>query len=174
MSMYPIATQTVGSGGASSLTFSSIPSTYTHLQVRYVAKRNDAFTIISGGVQLNSDTGANYTRHELYGDGASALASAGTGQTAVGTLIYTGTSANASNFGVGIIDILDYANTNKYKTLRLVCGADANGSGTIDFSSGLWLSTTAVNAITFAVGSNFVAGTRFDLYGITTSNVTGA
>jgi hypothetical protein len=160
-----IATVNVASS-QSSVTFSSIPSTYTHLQVRYIAKRNDAYTVISGGVQLNSDTGTNYTRHELYGDGASALTSYATGQTAIGTLLYTGTSANASNFGTGIIDILDYANTNKYKTLRLICGADANGSGQIDFSSGLWLSTAAVNTITFAVGSNFVNGTQFALYGV--------
>jgi hypothetical protein len=79
--------------------------------------------------------------------------------------IYAGTSAAASIFGAGIVDILDYANTNKYKTLRALAGVDFNGSGRVGLTSGLWQSTSAINAITLE-GSSFVQYSSFALYGI--------
>ena len=73
------------------------------------------------------------------------------------------------------MDILDYTNTNKNKTIRAIAGFDANGSGTAGLWSSVYLDTSAITSI--AVGtanSNFAAGSRLDLYGITTSQVTGA
>ena len=117
-------------------------------------------------MQFNSDTGSNYSQHELYGDGSSAYTSNAVSTTAIATYYLTGTTPNAADFSAGVIDILDYANTNKYKTARLLSGVDNNGAGIIDFSSGLWMNTAAINTITLFVGSNFVNGTQFALYGV--------
>ena len=144
-----ISTVTIGSGGASNIEFSSIPSTYTHLQIRLIAEGADASGpgAMSIDVVVNSDTGANYSRHRLYGDGSSVGADSGTSQTDMfgGLLNY---SASVNNiYGAAVIDILDYANTNKYKTLRSLSGYDANGSGYAMFLSGLWQSTSAITNI---------------------------
>ena len=153
-----IATVSVGGGGSSSISFSSIPSTYKHLQIRA------ALLTTAGGVniQYNSDTGSNYTYHQLYGTGASALANAGTSQTA-GFIAYNNSAG--SNPTVAIVDILDYQNTNKYTTHRSLAGTDVNGSGgTLTFFSGLWLNTAAVSSINI-IGT-FAQYSHFALYGI--------
>ena len=155
-----IATTTVGSGGSATITFSSIPATYTHLQVRAFVR--DAY----GPFRFNSDTGANYTRHYLYGDGASVVAGSGTSQTSIDLITATST---ASTFGVNIVDILDYTNTNKYKTVRVLRGEDLNGSGSVMLGSGLWLNTSAITSITFnatGLGGSFAQYTSLALYGI--------
>jgi hypothetical protein len=74
-----------------------------------------------------------------------------------------------SNLFAGyVIDILDYANTNKNKTIRSLAGSDANGSGTIWFGSIAWLSTSAITSLSFNIesGSNFTQYSSFALYGI--------
>jgi hypothetical protein len=69
--------------------------------------------------------------------------------------------------GAGIIDILDYANTNKYKTARSLRGYDANGSGNMSLISGLWMNTAAISNITLtARGGSVDQYTTFALYGI--------
>ena len=163
-----IATVTVGSGGSSSITFSSIPGTYAHLQIRYTARGTRASSYIDVRSRYNSDTGNNYyALHQVYGDGASAAA----GSDSTANLLLTGyTSAanqSASIFGVGVIDILDYVNTNKYKTQRSLIGIDNNGSGYIILRSGLWMSTSAINTISlFPDADNFAQYSHFALYGI--------
>jgi hypothetical protein len=159
-----ISTTTVGAGGVSSVTFSSIPSTYTHLQIRWFSKNTSADYSIRG--QFNSDTAANYSYHGLYGTGATAGAYSGVSQTymAFGQNADTSTSV----FATGIIDILDYANTNKYKTTRVLSGWNSNSTtGTIQLDSSSWRSTSAVNTIylTSSVG-NFAQYSSFALYGI--------
>jgi hypothetical protein len=163
--------QTV-TGSGSSVTFSSIPSTYKHLQIRSIARTS------SGGYdtvllyRMNGDsTYTNYFgRHLLYGDGSSAAAAANNSSAFTGAAI--GTTAGgltASNvFAVTVVDILDYQNTNKNKTLRGLGGIDTNGGGTVSFASSLWLSATAVSSITIVPydGSSFAANTSFALYGI--------
>jgi hypothetical protein len=160
-----IATINVGAGAGSSITFSSIPSTYQHLQIRYIGRRNNAFNTLSAGIRFNNDSGTNYVRHELYGDGSTMSGSAATGLDASNTSTVTGTTPT-STFGVGIIDILDYTNTNKYKTFRQLTGADTNGAGFINLASGLWLNTSAINSITMLVGSNWEQYSSFALYGV--------
>jgi len=170
-----IATTTL-STTASSITFSSIPATYKHLQIRLFAQTNRAtYCRDSVNMRFNSDSGSNYADHSLYGDGANAGAGANTTQTLIsaGTI---GTSAVLSSlmFGVRVIDVLDYANTSKYKTVRSIGGLDMNGTGTggvgglVDLNSGLWQSSTAVTSITFtpAVGTTFNQYTSAALYGV--------
>jgi hypothetical protein len=163
-----IATTTVGSGGVASITFSSIPATYTHLQLRFFASTNRASPIFrdSYKVQFNSDTAANYSNHELYGDGSSTGAGAGTST----SNIAAGTIGGGGFFGVSVFDVLQYANTNIYKTTRSLSGVNDNtgGYGLIDLRSGNWRSTSAINSITLitGVGTTFVQYTQAALYGI--------
>ena len=157
-----------GTGGASSVTFSSIPSIYSHLQIRYIA-RSDG----SGGhlrMRTNGDTASNYTIHFLKGDGTSASAYGTGGTTFMGDspYLYSGFLTNA--YQAGIIDTLDYANVNKYKTIRTLLGQDGNGSAnaTIELWSGLWQSTSAISSITLYMddSSNFTTYSQFALYGV--------
>lgn len=169
-----ISTVTVGSGGSSTITFSSIPATYTHLQVRLIAKSTETLYDQSDAINFyfNADTTyTNYRSHWLRGDGSSATG--GQIQSA-GYNIYSGTiasghSSQTSMFGAQIIDILDYANTNKYKTVRTLGGDDVNSSaGILGLHSGLWMSTSAITGLTFNVtnDTNFAQYSQFALYGI--------
>lgn len=166
-SYFSIATTTVGSGGASSVTFSSIPSTYTHLQVRGIMRNTNQNSFVLRA-RFNSDTGSNYARHTLKGTGAAASATGETTQTSMSFDEMSPVSGNtASVFGGMVWDVLDYANTNKYKTSRTLGGFDANGSGQIIFDSALWQSTTAVSSISiFMASDNFAQYSSFALYGI--------
>jgi hypothetical protein len=161
-----IATTTVGAGGVATITFSSIPSTYSHLQVRILSRSTYAALNTSVIIRANSDTASNYSYHSLSGDGATA-SSYGVGTDIFGiSQMYPGSSAAASIFGVGVIDILDYANTNKYKTIRSLGGQDRNGSGSVNFMSSNWRSNSAISTLTFTTDGNFAQYTSFALYGI--------
>jgi len=163
-----IATGVVGSGGAPSVTFNSIPSTYKHLQIRGIARA------ASGGVnaiaiRLNGDTGANYAWHLLYGTGSGNAQAANTPSTATALMSYQANPTNDGTgvFGASITDILDYANTNKNTTVRNLSGRDGNGTGEIGLWSALWNNTAAVNTVALiSSGANFAEGTTFALYGI--------
>ena len=156
-----IATATVDSSGASSITFSSIPQGYTHLQLRYIG-------LASGtqyGMQVGNgtvDTGNNYAWHEMSGTGSSANVGSTTGTTQITMNFFTATSTTYPT--AGIIDILDYTNINKYKTVRYLDGEDANGSGQITFGSGVWMNTAAINTLT--INQSWTQYSTFALYGI--------
>jgi hypothetical protein len=157
-----IATVTVGSGGAANVEFTSIPATYTHLQLRYIFKHDSTETTTK--IQLNSDTGNNYTRHRLTGDGSSVSAAAATSTSFIGSGSASGT---ANIFSAAVLDILDYTNTNKYKTLRLLTGFDTNGGGSIQLLSSLWMNTNAITSIKFFFDSgNFNQYSQIALYGV--------
>ena len=170
-----ISTVTVGSGGSSTVTFSSIPSTYTHLQIRIFGQTSrgtygsDELTMRVGNGSV--DTGSNYSVHNLTGNGAS-VSSGGSANTSNINLNYKLGTTTSNAFGVLIIDILDYANTNKYKTVRNLTGVDINGTvagfgGEIELSSGSWRSLSSINTITFTpTNANFTQYTSFALYGI--------
>jgi len=163
-----IATATA-SGSSATVQFSSIPSTYTHLQIRAIVKSTaSGSTFTDGSLTFNSDTSASYTRHILYGNGTSVLAYGNTGNTAWsiggGDVPLAGYT---SIFGAYIIDILDYTNTNKYKTVKALTGADVNGAGQVLLSSTVWLKTNAISSIELNCPSgNWASGTTFALYGI--------
>ena len=157
-----IATVTVGSGGSSSIVFSSIPQTYQHLQIRGITAYPSSANNTSR-FYFNSDTTlANYRNHYLYGSGA-----------AVGS----GTDGNSANQGVlgdsmtvgpavWVIDILDYSNTNKNTTMRTLNGYDRNGSGYIWFGSNLWMNTAAITNIEISPVGTINQYSQFALYGI--------
>ena len=162
-----IATTTVGAGGTTDVTFSSIPQTYTHLQIRGISRATAAIGDQMLYFQLNGDTSTNYSYHAVSGAGASA-ASAGTASASF--LIAQQSPGNnkaASIYGGYVIDILDYANTNKFKTTRCIGGFDANGSGELGLTSGNWRNTNAITSIKLYLGIyNFAQYSSFALYGI--------
>lgn len=163
-----ISTTTVGAGGVATVTFSSIPSTFKHLQVRCLIRSATAAGTDSTKMNFNSDTATNYARHALYGDGTTAGSAAATTAAFASLGDSPAATATSNAFGSYVVDILDYANTNKYKTTRALGGYDLNGSGNIDLRSGLWMSTSAISSIVFVTssGSNFAQYSSFALYGI--------
>ena len=161
-----IATYTA-SGGESSFTFSSIPSTYKHLQLRCLSRRSTGVSHVVA-LRFNADSGTNYWWHLLEGDGSTATASSVSSAANRIQTFWPNPSVNlADQFGAGIIDIHDYASTTKNKTVRCFGGGDANGTGKIDLSSGLWSNTSAINEIyVYFLGDTVVANSQFALYGI--------
>ena len=167
-----LATVTL-SASAATVTFSSIPATYKHLQIRFFAQTNrGTYGSDDIKIQVNSDTGSNYSWHDLYGNGANGAAQSVTSTTRIELNNASGTGV-ASNFGAGVLDILDYANTNKYKTTRSLHGNDVNGTvsgfgGRVALDSGLWMNTSAISTIQFApiTGTAFTQYSSFALYGI--------
>jgi hypothetical protein len=173
-----IAGQTLGTG-TTLISFTSIPQTFTHLQARIFTRSSVGVAAHDLNMTTNTQSGSNMTAHILAGDGASATSSAAYGVPSTVSQMgwVPGSTSTANVFGSVIIDILDYTNTNKNKTFRSINGYDANGSGIVSLNSGSVLSTGAINTLNWFVGGgggNMVAGTRFDLYGITSSQVTGA
>jgi hypothetical protein len=156
-----IATATVSSD-TGSVTLSSIPSTYTHLQLRCFWGQTSATSTLK--IQFNSDTAANYSWHSLYGSGASAAAGS---SSSASNMVVTdfGPGGLTTSPGSAIVDILNYKDTNKYKTLRSLAGYDGNGSGYIGIYSGSWRSTSAITSITLTMTS-IKSGSVFALYGI--------
>lgn len=151
------------SGSSATASFTSIPSTYKHLQIR--ASFSAAATSGSLFVQVNGDTGSNYARHNLSGDGSAAYgrASTSTGYPSLNTNYNL--SATYPSFVV--VDLIDYADTSKTKTIRAVYGLDINSSASeIDLNSVLWNSTSAINRVDIFAGTNFTSGSTFALYGI--------
>ena len=153
---------------AATISFTGIAGTYKHLEIRYISRNNRASQLDGLFMRLNSDSGSNYAHHNLGGDGASASAGASTSTTSMTIAVTSASSAAANVFGAGIVSILDYSNTSKYKTTRTLAGYDNNGSGNIRLSSGLWQNTNAVTGITFGStdGSGILANSSFALYGI--------
>ena len=158
-----IQTVTLGAN-ASTISFTSIPSTYTHLQIRAIARWSTG-TEAGVKMRLNSDTGSNYAYHELYGTGSGAGSSGGATQTSISSAMYI--RSGTSIFGAAVIDILDYKDTNKYKTIRSLNGCDANGAGYMNLVSGLWRNTAAITNIEMFVATNAMTQySSFALYGI--------
>lgn len=166
-----ISTVTVGAGGVSSISFSSIPSTYKHLQIRWIA-RNTSNDVDGASenmrIRFNGVTTAKYPFHYLEGNGASASAGAGTADTSFFSARFPMSNATANTFGAGVVDILDYSDANKYKTLRHLGGGDKNGSGYIGLYSGVAINdTTAITSVTmFPQANSFAQYSSFALYGI--------
>jgi len=157
-----LATIVVGSGGSAQVTFAGIPQTYTHLQIRgtIMGTTGAWFNSIFNSDVLSSD----YSSHEMRGDGTS-ITSAKPGNATYGNFLGLG-SAQPTSF---ITDILDYTSVNKYKTLKTFSGTDANGSGYVQLTSGLWMNTSAINSITLRwdqYTGGFPQNTQFSLYGI--------
>jgi hypothetical protein len=159
-----IATTTVGAGGTASITFSSIPQTYTHLQIRGMsvgtAGSQDVLMYVNG-----VNTSNNYSWHELRGNGSAASAGNGTNTAA---MYVASNSTDPTYPTASVVDILDYTNTSKNKTIRVLEGRDTNGGGSISLFSGQYLSTSAITSITIYTPGAYALNqySQFALYGI--------
>ena len=175
--MESIATVTVGSGGASSIEFTSIPGTYQHLQLRGVLRGTGTQ---GGGNYYNNyitfngvTTGTSYAWHYLMGNGAAAEAY-GVASTNVINSYFTTANALTSNFAAVVVDILDYASTSKATTLRQFNAFDNNNTGSSNYhkgfvtvASGLYTSTDAVTSIKMTPSfDSFAQHSQVALYGI--------
>jgi hypothetical protein len=176
-SSYESIATAVGTGSSATITFSSIPATFKHLQIRALTKG----TATTGptynmSMRFNSDTtDTNYVNHYLRGGGASASAGQFGSSTDGFVIGYTPVSRVAAPdltnmFGTNLIDIIDYASTTKYKTARALFGTELNttdGNSIVGLQSGLWMSTAAITSITLTIGASFWTTTStFALYGI--------
>jgi hypothetical protein len=174
-----LATYTVPSGGVSSIIFAGFPTggQYQHLQIRGISRTNRAtYNTDNFTMRINSDSGSNYSWHQLNSPPNTATSTVGVAGYSNQTFMYgfsTATSVETGIFGGAVIDILDYASTSKYKTVRALTGADTNGqasgyTGYVSFSSSLWMNTSAINSITLYpdYGSNFLQHTQFSIYGV--------
>lgn len=160
-----IASFTVGSGGQSTITFNSIPSTYKHLQLRMSFKMSTNDWVY---VRPNSDsTYTKYYTHYVEGSG-SGSGSAGSQQNSniTGLAVEYGQSNASAIFDVAIMDILDYSNTNKNKTARTLRGCDNNGSGYVGLQSALWMDTSTISTLEVRSAQSFNQYSTFALYGI--------
>ena len=155
-----LATVTL-SAATSSVTFAGIPSTYKHLQLRTLVQQAST----GGSVEVILSNATFVRRHYVYGDGASAAASADT--TNAPGIFSSAFSNGNSVFAGSVIDILDYTSTNKNKVMRSLGGVDNNGSGSIFLLSSLYTSSTAITSMTLnAISQNFTANSTFALYGV--------
>jgi hypothetical protein len=151
-----IATQTLGSATAS-VTFSSIPSTYTDLVI--VVNGTMSASENSLGLRLNGDTATNYSSTALYGDGVSAASLRQTND----TKMYLGRMTSVNN-STSLIYVQNYSNTTTNKTVL----SRGNSTAIVMATVSLWRSTAAVTSVTVSdyASSNFLTGTTFSLYGI--------
>jgi hypothetical protein len=166
-----IQTITVGTPVAS-ITFTSIPATYTHLQIRFSCQTSNTTNSGLGNDRLNGyfnadETATNYYSHYLIGNGSASSAAE-----QVAKWAGNGTRNSMLGWGTGVIDILDYANTNKFKTTRAIEGFNNNDTNasynSARLTSGLWRNTAAITSIKIApeAAVNFKQYSSFALYGV--------
>lgn len=165
---FSIATTTVGSGGTSSVTFSSIPQTYKHLQLRIFAQASSSGTGIENCVwSINGDgTSTNYANHYIMAQGTGVYPNSSDSSSGYGQYLARIPQGTSNRPWTGmVIDILDYTNTNKNKVFRNQCGWDANGGENyLEFRSMVWLSTSAITSI--KIDSSWGQYSSLALYGI--------
>jgi len=152
----PIATQTLSSA-ASSITFSSIPSTYTDLRLVVTGATTASQNV---RLQFNGDTATNYSDTYLVGNGSSASS----GSDVTNGWIYLEPNGFTTTPSTLQADIFSYAGST-YKTVLSAASEDANGSGSVSRTVGLWRSTAAITSIKL-LATNFATGFTATLWGI--------
>jgi len=159
-----IASTTVGSGGVATISFTSIPQTYKHLQVRGIAKtaRITGYRGDTIQAQFNGDTGSNY--YSFITDNDYPFF-AGPGN--MGGFARVDSNDTANYFAGFVVDILDYTNTNKNKTTRCEAGGFDAGGGAYTRLDTVWNSTAAITSFVLTPQvANIQQYSSFSLYGI--------
>jgi hypothetical protein len=159
-----IETITVGSGGAATVTFSSIPQTYTDLVLKVSARLdvND----VQVKMYFNADsTAANYSWRRIYGDGASATSDSGT------NLINgsaNGANSTASTFGNMEVYIPNFTSSNKKSSSADHITENNATTAYATLAASLWQGTAAISSVTLLPNTtgNFAQHSTFTLYGI--------
>ena len=162
---YTLINSNVLSSSASSVTFSSIPATYTDLVLRWSARQTFAAITNGGGVRFNGLSTTIYSQTEIIGDGSSASTSSGSNNDQIPTST-PGSSATSNTFSNNELYIPNYlVNANKPVSVFMVSENNAT-TARIVAEAGLFRSTGAINSITINAGFDFVSGSSFYLYGI--------
>ena len=143
---YSLATSTVGSGGAAYVEFTNISNQYKHLQIRISARDTRGVAANWALMQFNSDTNSNYSDHMLFADGTS-VTSGYDLDSKIWIFTQPGSTATANYFNAAIVDILDYSNLNKFKTVRALAGFQRGGAGQAGLIGANWRSTNAISSI---------------------------
>jgi hypothetical protein len=158
----PIASITLGAA-VSSVTFSSIPSTYTDL---VMTVETISSTTNYPYVVLNGDTGTNYSKTWLTGTGSAASSGRDT-STAISYITANAASTTSSGF-ISIVHFMNYSNSTTNKTF--LSRSNNAGSG-VDLQVNLWRNTSAITSVQILANTGtFSAGSTFNLYGIQAGN----
>ena len=160
---------------AASVTFSSIPATYEHLQIRMSARNTWPYPQGTGALTFNGTAGTAYSTHGMAATGTGASANPYTGEgnmkiprltTGDGIGGTTGGVAS-TDFAPAIIDILDYRNANKNTTVLSMGGNSLTTTGPyVWFASGLFDDVTVITSITLDSNGSWMRGSEFTLYGL--------
>lgn len=157
-----IETVTVGVGGASSISFTSIPQTFTDLAVMLSTRSTSTGNQIIPSINGSTATASR----NLFGDGGSALGTTGVTWLGFGC----SSSDTASAFGNGFIYFPNYALTQTKFASSHACNENSGATAYLTISTGYWVSTTAISTLSFATnGGNFAQHSTVSLYGIKSS-----
>lgn len=155
---------TASPSGVSTVTFSSIPSTFKHLQIRFNLIASAQARL---GVQVNADTSSAYPFHYISGNGTTVAAGGSTSGVLAALTVNFNARTDTSFPSVGVFDLLDYSSSTKNKVSRTLFGMNNNGAsaGYVDYTSSLWSSTAVVSSLSFLINSGTYTGS-IALYGI--------
>lgn len=157
-----------GTGSSSIINFTSIPQTYSHLEIRFSAFATTTDQIVLElGTSGTIDTGANYARYSFIGQGTAASNGGNNNMNYMNIYGYA-VGGSTTQPTVAVVNIYDYKNTNKMTSWNGISGVDKNGTGEVGNNSGVWTNLNAVDSIRIysESASNFNANSKFALYGI--------
>tara|TARA_R110000796_G_scaffold171632_1_gene288681 strand:- start:354 stop:866 length:513 start_codon:yes stop_codon:yes gene_type:complete len=168
MSVTLVETITIGSGGAASATFSSIPQDAVDLQV-LISVRCGTPTVASDGyIYLNGDQGKTQSSQSLRGTGSGITTSLFVADNFAMRVSMPGTSSTASTFGNASIYVSNYASTGMHKTFSIDNATENNGTAAnAEIRAGIWSSNNAITSLTVANGNNLLEHSVMSLYKIT-------
>lgn len=153
-----------------SVTFSSIPNTYAHLELWLSVRTTKTNTLQDYVFQFNGDTSASYRLGEYWVRGSQTAPSA---LSVTSNLNYgfagqgLGDTAGANFFAASLMQINDYASTNKYKTTDSLTGNQNSTDGFAIWYSNVWEKTSAINSITiYPTTDSFKTNCYFTLFGV--------
>lgn len=159
----PLATYTVTGSPDNEVVFSSVPATYRDLILMVSAKSTENVLARDIIYRLNNDSGNNYSRVQMFGDSSGASSYAASSDPG----IYAVTTANSSSgFGLSVLQFMDYAQTDKHKTVLV--RANAPGAFYTSAVAFRWANTAAITSITMVpnLGASFAVGSTFSIFGI--------
>lgn len=169
---YELISTTLVGTATSAVTFSSIPTTYKHLQIRASVRGTYSNTNTTAALRFNGSTGTVYANHEIESNSSGFSYNQNTmpGLGYMQAPRYVPAGTNIANAYAGmVLDIIDYLSTVKVKTMKGHVGwVDVpNNEKHASLPSGMWFDTTAINSITFFMAyGNIEVGSRISLYGI--------
>ena len=167
-----MASTTVGSGGAASITLSSIPSTYTDLCLKYSTRTNRSVFVEAIYLEFNGSGGTAYSDRLLFGTGVTALSNSSSSQANINNAgITAGNTATANTFGNGEIYIPNYAGSQNKSTSADSTGENNATDSYMYLNAGLWANSAAITQIKLVPvnGNSFMQYSTATLYGIKSS-----